>query len=532
MVSKRPLGAPASSRPVRRLPAGTVSLIVIVLIAFSLGANELTVDTRTVKMNDLITVTVSLEGAFAGNDFVDVPLQNLVFVGEPSVSSEFSWINGDVIRRKVFRYRARPLAPGAARVGPVDLDAEGGQTRQLPAIAIDVVADRASATNDAGQIMRELVAAGREPFFVVAEVEKQTVFVGEPVVITWVMYTSSAVQQWQVVEVPKLADFWSEELTRNETPERLYLADVMVQRLPVRRVALYPLRSGKLRVEGMTVEAAIMRRIRGGPFSSFEGALADASFISAPVDLDVKPVPQGPPVDAVGDFVLTCEAPAQQGKGPVVVRVSLAGRGNVRAAPAPRFERGVAGTLQVEGGAVTVDRDGQTGEMTRRWNFLIFPAEAGPMEVPALSLRTFAPGTGTRRELRCASAFVDVVAAVPQSGGAAAPPPQVRRAFPWRGVIAGAAVLAALLLVVPRVLRELALRREARELVRDATPAQIRARMEERFRIDVREASDRGDAWRSLRSLLEAAERERDIAAGAEGEILRRVREVLRLARQ
>lgn len=503
------------------------------LFAFTAHANELTVDTRTLKMNDLLTVTVSLEGSFAGNDFVEVPLQNLVFVGEPSVSSEFSWINGDVIRRKVFRYRARPLAPGSAQVGPVDLDADDGQTRQLPAIAIEVVADRASATNDAGQIMRELVAAGREPFFVVAEVDKQTVFAGEPVIITWVMYTSSAVQQWQVVEVPKLADFWTEELTRKETPERLYLADVMVQRMPVRRVALYPLRSGRLRVEGMTVEAAIMRRIRGGPFSSFEGVLADASFISAPVDLDVKPVPEGPAVDAVGDFVLTCEPPVQRGRGPVVVRVSLSGRGNVRASPAPRFERGVAGTLQTEGGAVTVDRDGETGEMTRRWNFLIFPAEAGPMEVPALSLRTFAPGTGTRQELRCASAFVDVVAAVPPAGESPAlPPPQVRRPFPWRTVIAGVALLAAVLLLLPRVLRELSLRREARELIRDATPAEVRARVEERFRIDVREASDRGDAWRSLRSLLDAAERERDIAAGAEKEIERRVREMLRLARR
>jgi hypothetical protein len=49
--------------------------------------------------------------------------------------------------------------------------------------------------------------------------------------------------------------------------------------------------------------------------------------------------------------------------------------------------------------------------------------------------------------------------------------------------------------------------------------------------IDVREQSDRGDAYRALRSLLDAAERDRDIAVDAEDEIARRVREVLTASR-
>jgi hypothetical protein len=51
--------------------------------------------------------------------------------------------------------------------------------------------------------------------------------------------------------------------------------------------------------------------------------------------------------------------------------------------------------------------------------------------------------------------------------------------------------------------------------------------MQQRVTIDVRESSDRGDAWRALLSILDAAERERDIAEGAEKEIARRVAEVL-----
>ncbi len=499
------------------------------LCALPSRANEIVVDTRTLDMNDLATITVSLEGSFAANDFVEIPLQNLAFVGEPYVASEFVWINGQVVRRKVFRYRVRPIMPGPAAVGPVELNAEDGQVDRLAAIALQVMPDRAGRSNDPEIVLRELLALDRDPFFIVAEAEKQTLYVGEPVVITWVMYNAAAVQQWQVVNVPKLADFWSEELTRRESPERTYLGDLMVQRLPVRRVALYPLRSGRLRVDGLTVEGAIMRRVRSGPFAMFDGELVETTFTSAPVDLDVRPVPEGPPVDAVGDLALTCESPLQRGSGPVVLRIAVAGLGNLRAAEPPRFEKGVDGTLQIEGGAVSVDRDEVTARMTRRWEYLIFPSKTGTLEIPPLTMRIFDPRAGVRRELRCTSSFLPVVAtAVPE---AAAPrPAAARRKIPWPWIAGGSALLGALLVAFPRVSRELALRREAQAIVRDATPADIRVKMEQRVKIPLDEASDRGDAWRALRSLLDAAERERDIAIDAEDELTRRVREVLRSA--
>jgi hypothetical protein len=499
------------------------------VFAFTARANDLTVDVRTLRMNDLATITVSLEGSFAENDFVEVPLQNLDFVGEPWVSSEFVWVNGVVTRRKVFRYRARPIAPGPARVGPVELNAEDGQVQRLNAVALQVLEDRAAGSNDAQVVLRELEASGREPFFVVAEVDKASVYVGEPVVVTWVMYNASTVQQWQAVSVPKLEDFWSEELTREETPERLYLGDTMVQRTPIRRVALFPLRSGRLRIEGMTAEAAMLRRTRSGPFALFEGEMVEATFTSAPLTIDVKPLPEGAAVDAVGELTLTCDPPMQRGSGPAIVRVALSGIGNVRAAVAPRFERGVDGTLQIEGGEVTVTRDETKAAMTRRWEYLIFPARGGSMEIPPLTTTVFVPSAGVRRELRCAGTFLDVVAAkAPEAPRETPPPAPVQRTIPWQWLAGGAALLVALLAAVPRVRRELALRRAAKAIVRDATPAEIRARMEERVTFDLREASDRGDAWRALRSLLDAAERERDIAVGAEEELLRRVREVLR----
>lgn len=503
-------------------------LAVLLAVAHSLPANELTVDARTLRMNDMALVTVTLEGGFAHGDAVGIPLQNLAFVSEPSVSSEFAWMNGRVSRRRIFRYRVRPLAPGPAQVGPVEIVSDEGQSERLQAVVLQVTGNRTSVSNDAETVLRDVLASGREPFFVVAEVEKTSVYAGEPVVITWVMYNAAVVQQWHIANVPKVPDFWSEELIRSDTPERTYLGDVMVQRLPIRRVALFPLRSGQLQVEGLTVEAEVMRRIRSGPFSLFEGQLVDAVFTSAPVALDVKPLPAGPPVDAVGDFVLTCEPPVQRGDGPVLVRVALSGAGNARAAVPPRFTSSVPGKLQIEGGQVAVSREGQA-IMTRRWQYLIFPAADGTLEIPALSMRVFAPAAGERRELRCEGATLEVIASskpvvpVPAT-------PAASRAIAWPWFAGGGALLLGALLVIPRGLRELRLRRETRTILRDAGPAEIRVRMEARVAIDLSEHSDRGDAWRALRSLLDAAERERALPLNIGREIERRIRDVLRLA--
>ena len=494
-------------------------------IALPSAANELVVDHHRLQMNDLLTITLSVEGEFASAGELNIPLSNLALVGEPSVSSEFAWFNGEVTRRKVFRYRARALAAGPARVGPLVLNA-GGQRDTLPAIAIEVLPDRASGSNDAEVVLRELLAAGREPLFVIAEVDKQTAYVGEPVTVTWWLYNAAVVQQWQIVAVPALVEFWAEELGRNETPERVYVGDVMVQRLPIRRAVLFPLQSGQLRVSGLSVQASVLRRTRRGPLAMFEGDLTETTFTSAPLELAVRAIPPGAPVDAIGDLTLRCEPPLQKNGGPVVMRVTLSGLGNVRAAKPPRFEGAVAGRMQIEGGEVKVARDEGSFGMSRQWRYLMFPERSGMFEVPPLSMQIFDPASGTRRDLRCATSFVNAVAAAPVETPLPIVKPSVRP-LPWPWIAGALALALAALFTLPRLRRELLLRRAVSEIVREASPAEIRARIEVRMPVDLRENSERGDAMRALRSLLDAAERDRDIAVDSEKEITRRVRDVL-----
>src|SRR5919106_1645411 len=85
------------------------------------ASNNLSGERRTLRHGETLMITVSLEDEFAELDNIRLPVNNLTINDPPLTASEFSWINGTKVRRKVLRFRARPNGPGTASVGPVIL---------------------------------------------------------------------------------------------------------------------------------------------------------------------------------------------------------------------------------------------------------------------------------------------------------------------------------------------------------------------------------------------------------------------------
>jgi hypothetical protein len=403
--------------------------------------------------------------------------------------------------------------------------------------SIQVLPDASAGSNDPVRILHELLATGRDPFFVVAEADKPSVFAGEQVIVTWTLYNAANVQQQGIGEVPKLADFWVEELdTRGETLQQVVIGGMAMQKLVIRRVALFPLRSGTLTVDPMSVEAQIMKRSDiGNPFGGlFEGSLADIHRRSAPLTIEARPIPPGPLVAAVGNVSLQCQTPVQKNGGPVSIDVVMSGPANLRAAPPPAFAGGLEGSMQIVEKGVSVDRHDEA-LMTRRWRYLIFPASSGMFAIPPLTTSVLT-SAGVRRELRCEQRALIVEA----SDATASPPPAsehprdarleaARRSLPFIGI--AAAMLVLLALIWPRLVRSRQIRRDTRALVREM-PAETRGAVDEWLTAQgvdpaalLREPSERGDALRALRSLLDGAERDRLVAEA--GEIRARVRDVV-----
>jgi len=492
-------------------------------------ASQLTVDKRTVALDDAVTITITLDDAFAGADVPRLPLANLVIDGGPSVANSFEWINGQSMRRKVLRWSAHPLAPGSALVGPVVVHGAEGQIETLRQVAVEVLPDRAMELTDPAAILHELLATGRDPIFIVPEVDRKEVFVSEEVVVSWTLYNGANVEQFSLADLPKLGDFWSEELdVRNEQPQQVSLGGTVVQRVPIRRVALFPLRSGTLDIPPLAINGAIMRRVRGAvdPFGMFEGNVVEVHRRSPPLTIVARPIPPGPSIVAVGEVTMSCSTPLQQNGGPVVVDVTLSGRANLRAVPPPRFAKAIEGSVQIVEGKLSVDRTREDATMTRRWRYLLFPAERGMFAVPPLTT-TILTAAGARRELRCEERLLPVERAAEEAPRT--PPPSRNVVGVVRDARIPIAVACALLLVVafalPRVQRAWGIRSEVRKIpLGDELLPSLDSWIAERgvdAHLLVREPSDRGDAYRALRSLLDER-----VGAGR-AEVRRRVRDVV-----
>ena len=500
----------------------TFNILLFLLFALPLHANELTVDKRTLLPDDSLTITLTLQDAFAGAEDVNLPLQNLVIDSGPSVSSEFQWINGASSRRKVFRWSAHPKGAGEAAVGPLVLQAPDGERDTLPAIAVQVIARPALTSNDPAAVLREMLAIGRDPIFVTVDVDHSSVLAGEEAVVTWTLYNATSVQQWALADLPKLDDFWVEEIdVRHEEPQQIVIDGVPVQRLIIRRAALFPLHAGRLTVPPLAINAAVLQR-RGRSndlFGEFEGIVTEVHRESPPVAIDARPLPS--PEEVVGDVALRCDPPVQRNGGPVAVNVTMSGRANLRSAPPPRFTGAIDGSVQIIDRGVTIDRGRDAVTMTRRWEYLLFPSKAGPLTVPALA---------SRADLRCEARTLTVTPAAPEP-----PPPalsevprvrpmeQLRVAAPWIGGIALLAVVA--VIARPPIAKALRRRRETKRAAagvdawlatRGIDPAMLAT-----------ETSDRGEAYRALRSIREAVERDRIPAAEARDEIEQRIADLV-----
>jgi hypothetical protein len=185
------------------------------------------------------------------------------------------------------------------------------------------------------------------------------------------------------------------------------------------------------------------------------------------------------------------------------------------------FARPLDGSVQITEGGVTVERH-EEAVMKRRWKLLIFPANSGMFVVPPLTSTILTPA-GVRRELRCEQRALIVQAADAATMQPHAPVTPAdarveaaRRSMPFMGIVAGLLVILAV--AWPRLSRARRIRRETDALVRE-TAAQTRSAVDEWLfargadpAAMLRETSERGDAYRALRSLLDAAERDRLVA--------------------
>lgn len=490
-----------------------VVAIAIATLATSLAANELKVSSSRIHLDESLHLTIELTGSFAENDDVPLKLDNLEVVSGPRISNEFSWINGVSRRRRSFSYTLRPGATGTATIGPIAIVDADRRRDTLGPVHVEVLAEAtASLGGDPIALLRYYASASRPRVAVAVELDQRTARVGEQIVATWYVYTAESIDTLSVTSAPAMSDFWTEEISVNRRDDtELFVDGMPVRKVPVRRAALFPLRSGRLEIPPLEVAAEVMQAI-GDPFDRF-GMLNSRSVTqrrrASGTTVDATPAP----LAQVGNYSMRCTNAKVSPVGLVSIDVTVTGNGNLRAAEPPKFTASPAAEVQILPGELKVERKEDGVSMQRSWRFLLFPKNRGLLSIPPLSFEYFDPSPGVSRAIHCS--FVPVTVeriersvAAERSESAESSPARWPRAL--LATLLLVAVGGAAMFFVARRRRRRALERRADEILSADSPLELRRRFDAFLAASnttrtalMAESSERGELARSVSSLIE-----------------------------
>ncbi|HLL82707.1 MAG TPA: BatD family protein, partial [Longimicrobium sp.] len=238
--------------------------------------------------------------------------------------------------------------------------------------------------------------------------DRRSVYAGEQATVSLYLLSRAPISGLQGLQLPKIEGALVEEL---QTPKQVRAEERVIDGVPYRayllaRRALFPMKAGTLEIGPAQVSVTA-----GGLFST-----ARVTPKSAPLSLEVKPLPPGGPEsgqEAVGEWKLSVDASPLEAKlgEPITVRLTAEGIGDLKglALPRPRLPSG----LKVYEPTTTdkkVIEDGKVGG--RRVQELVVIAErTGDFTLPSLELPYFDPETGQHEVSRTQPLSFTVVAA-------------------------------------------------------------------------------------------------------------------------
>ena len=414
--------------------SGVWTCILGLLVSVALAQNgsvRSEVDARKIGVDDVTTLSIILEGDAAGLDATVPSLKNLKVVAGPSTSTQISFVNGSMSRQKVLSFVLRAEKTGTAEIGAVSVQ---GYPPSAP-VAIEVVSGSIRPAQPPDPFGRDPFG-GRDPFeeifgrpqrrppvnqgklFVEATLSRPAARVGEPILVTYFVYTQISLSGVEFAEAPKYPGFWAEEIDRtrgDSSGENTSVEGEPFLRYPVLERLLFPTKPGLLEIP----EARLRLVPAGGTFGVAAPIERSTKILKVKVDALPNGTPEG---SAVGSYeVLSSVDRTSLALGDALTfRFMVKGRGNLKwidAAPSLEMVAARVFPPRVSSDLKTT-RQGIEGSKT--WEFVIVPEKPGPHEIPAISFSYFDPTTQSAQTART-EAIPVLVSAAPSTASTDAP---------------------------------------------------------------------------------------------------------------
>ncbi len=215
---------------------------------------------------------------------------NLEVVGKSNqgISTRTIYANGKltVSREITIVYDLVASRPGFAGIRDINIQL-GSQNLRHPTVSLTVLKEP--------EVLADV--------FVMADVPKKSIFLGEGVTVRYYLYSKVPVSNLEVKKYPKLNNFLKRFLQEPDRSERVSVDGQIYMRNQIYGAKLFPEKTGELKIDSLQLSATFMVSRGIDPFGSlgFGRDLKTKSISSENVKIDVKPLPeQGKPSHFTG----------------------------------------------------------------------------------------------------------------------------------------------------------------------------------------------------------------------------------------
>ena len=393
------------------------TIALILLSAVSLRAQNIefnaNLNRQVVGLNEQFELILEISGSDAGDvDQPPVPDVNgfARFIGS-SQASNFQFINGRMSTSKTYTLHFMATKEGKHQIPRISFQHDGKSYSTGP-LALEIVARRSTrppartpsqqpkSPDDSEQDLSELL-------YLNATVDKKRVYLNEPVVVTYRIYTALSVTNYGISQIPNTVGFWSEEFDTGKRPS-VYTETVNGRAYKVaviKKMALFPQSPGKKELGPMVVDCEVQlpaSRKRSDPFDSF---FSDSFFrrtvtrtISSNLaTIEVLPLPEeNKPADfsgLVGNFSIsaTVDRNTTKTNEAITLKTKISGTGNVKIIPQPAFD--IPADFESYEPKVVEDirRNNNLISGSKTFEYVLIPRFAGQHRIKPIALSFFDP---------------------------------------------------------------------------------------------------------------------------------------------
>lgn len=403
-----------------------------IFIAFVMQAQQVTFQTQAPKVvgvDERFKVSFTVNASNPSN-FVAPTFRNVNILSGPNTSRSSSVVitNGhrESTQSTTFTYWLQSLGAGEIYIPAARIIVDG-KTYSTQPVKIKVEKDPSLGQRSANnpnyngrqQYKQEPVKViDDKAVFVRAIPSKTKVVKGEEIVISYKIYTLVPVSEYQVDKFPSSQGFWVEELDNQSTPtlEREVIDGKVYQVATLRKVLVYPQKSGSLHIDPMGLEVVAhvqtgtrqrQRQLTGDPF--FDAFFNDPFFANiTPVfervrkklktnalTIQVEELPKTDEVfsGGVGQFEISSEIDTSYSSTneAITLQYTISGKGNLTLIEGMDLK--LPEEFEVYDPNITdkINKTeyGQSG--SRTFQYLIIPRVEGVYEVPSVKFTYFDP---------------------------------------------------------------------------------------------------------------------------------------------